>query len=77
MDPNANLDAQAQALANRREDGTLHSYDRYALYDLRCALRDWLCQGGAEPNWDRHPDAGETFLHWDQTRADHQHDASR
>jgi len=64
--PNANLAAQAKVLANRRKDGTLHNYDRYALYDLRCALREWLCRGGVAPHWDRHPEAGDNFIDWDQ-----------
>lgn len=64
--PNANLAAQAKVLANRRKDGTLHNYDNYALYNLRCALREWIGQGGVAPNWDRHPTAGENFLRWNQ-----------
>jgi len=66
MDPNANLQAQADALANRRADGTLHSYDRYALYDLRLSLRDWLRTQGAAPTWDTHAAAAAAFHHWNQ-----------
>ena len=66
MDPDANLQAQAEALANRRADGTLHNYDRYALYNLREALRDWLDKGGFAPKWNTHPDATTAFHRWNQ-----------
>lgn len=58
MDPNANLQAQERILTDRmRADGTLHSYDRYELHDLRMALRDWMRKGGFEPAWDKAPHA--------------------
>lgn len=65
MDPNANLREQDEL--TRQQDATggkLHNYDRYRLYDLRVALRDWLKAGGFAPNWDKYPSGTLTFRKW-------------
>ncbi len=69
MDPDANLREQQELWTTaRRPDGTLHSYDRYRLYDLRVALRDWLRSGGVAPDWDRYPKAAAAYTRWSTGR---------
>lgn len=61
MDPNANLAEQAAILAMPKR----HNYDRYRLYDLRVALRDWLRAGGFSPtNTAKHVEAWSKFEQW-------------
>lgn len=69
MDPNANLKEQAELLQQRRPDGSLHSYDRYRLYDLRTALQEWIGKGGFEPTWSAYPDAAAAFRVWQDGRS--------
>ena len=64
MDPNTNLKAQARIIARKLAGDTLHNYDRYELYELRVALKDWLKGGGFAPNWAAHPDATAAFRKW-------------
>lgn len=60
MDPNANLAEQDQIAQLPKQ----HNYDRYRLYDLRVALRDWLASGGFEPDWAKYPAGTASYRKW-------------
>lgn len=71
MDPNANLAEQDRILAkppcasaDPLGHGLLSSYDRYRLYDLRVALRDWIAGRGFEPDWQAYPNAARYYQRW-------------
>ena len=65
MDPNANLAEQESILtAGLTPSGQLHNYDRYRLYDLRVALRDWFKGEGFAPDWDKYPIATAAYRRW-------------
>jgi len=63
MDPNANL-AHQDRLVTAAATQPIHNYDRYALFDLRQALREWLLSGGYQPDWQRYPAGTASYRKW-------------
>ena len=58
MDPNANLQEQAELL----DASTLQGRRRRA--ELRRALQDWLARGGFAPAWQQFPTATKAYRQW-------------
>lgn len=69
MDPNANLQEQAELLAEMAEyepNETHHPAYLNARDDLqyaRSTLAEWLERGGVAPDWARYPTAARYFGH--------------
>lgn len=61
MDPDANLTEQAYLL---HYGPSLDAIGRLRLAELRRALRDWLSNGGFQPNWEISAGATRSFWSW-------------